>query len=143
MINYEHQEHDRIPVPGIPDDIKYLGRGLESVAHWTKKVYDALRRQESPNPTVIRLDPGVTFSTTARMRAVALVFTGGTAAENFALKVGAANAVQWFAPVSGAMPMPVVLDAGVDVSVVDVTTPAAVNWRAYLVAYVELEDGNA
>lgn len=142
MIDYDKSEADRLAAPGIPDDISWLGGTIRDVAHWTHKVYDALRRQESPNPTVIRLDPGVIWSTTARMRGQTLVFTGGTAADNFALKIGSANAVQWFAPIYGDIPMPVVLDAGVDIQIVDITTPAAVNWRAYLTAYVELEDGD-
>lgn len=144
MIDQPGQELDRPHVPGVPDDIAYLGATIADLSHWMHKVYDALRRQESPNPTIIRLDPGVIVQTTARMRAMFLCFTGGTTTEVMALKVGAANMVQWVNQASDVpLPLPIVIDAGVDLQVVDLTTPAAVNWRCYMTAYVELEDGNA
>jgi hypothetical protein len=153
MIDYPGQELDRLETPGVPDDIKYLGDSLATVAHWSKKVYDALRRQESPNPTIIRLDPdaalpgtakGTIIQTTARMRGLSLVFTGGTALSVFAIRIGSANSVQWIGNVNPmVLPLPIVLDAGVDVQIVDITTPGSTNWRCYMIAYVELEDGNA
>lgn len=143
MIDYEKQEEDRVSAPGVPDDIKYLGDALADIAHWTKKVYDAQRRQESPNPTIINFNPGRTFRTSTRMRAIALVFSGGTAAEVFSITAGRGSVFDWIVPVSPApftIPLPLVLDAGIDYTVASETTPAAVNWRCRVIAYVEVED---
>lgn len=146
MIDYSEQELDRPLVPGIPDDIAFLGAGLKQMTHWMRKTYDALRRQETPNPTVINLNPGVTQQTTAQMRSYALVFSGGTAGEVFGLRIGAAIAWDWIVPTSPGIvtfPMPLVFQAGVDVTVVDQTTPSATNWRCRVLAYAEMEDGEA
>lgn len=155
MIDYEGQEQDRPQLAAIPDDIKWLGGNLQDVVHWTHKVYDALRRQESPNPTVLNLDPnagnpgtnkGTIVSTTTRQRAYALVFSGGTAGEVFSVRVGSSNSWDFIVPASPApftMPCPLIFDAGVDVQIVDITTPGATNWRCKVLAYAELEDGNA
>jgi hypothetical protein len=146
MIDYPAQELDRIEVPGVPDDIRYLGKSLDAIAHWTKKLYDAMRRQESPNPTIINLNPSFTFRTSTRMRSTALVFSGGTAGETFSLTAGRGSIYDWIVPASPApftLPFPAVLDAGIDYTVASETTPAAVNWRCRVIAYVELEDGNA
>lgn len=146
MIDYPDQEGDRIAVPGVPDDIKFLGGSIDNVAHWAKKTYDALRRQESPNPSVINLNPGIIYSTTVRMRSYALVFSGGTAGDVMGLKIGSAVSWDWIVPTQPTIvyfPMPLPLYAGIDSQVVDVTTPAAVNWRCRVLAYVELEDGNS
>jgi len=155
MIPYEDQELDRLTDPGIPDDIKWLARRLdESIAHWTKKTYDALRRQESPNPTNINLNPnalnpaaapGNVWTSSARMRAYALTFSGGTANEIFELRFGRGSVHEWIVPASPApftLPLDIVFDVGTDVQVVDVTTGTATNWRCRVWAYVEVEDGN-
>lgn len=151
MIDYPGQELDRMVDPGVPDDIKWLGGGIAQATHWMKKVYDALRRQESPNPSLINLNPDGTGTNvgrikrnTTRMRAYAFQFSGGTASEEFALFIGSAAFYNFFVPASPApftIPMDIPLDAGVDVQVRGITTPTAVNWRAYLWAYTELEDG--
>lgn len=143
MIDYERGWADRLSDPGVPDDIKWLGGGLAQVAHWTRKVYSAMRRQESPNPSVINLNPGVTYGTSTRMRSYALVFSGGTAGNVIGLRVGAAIAWDWIVPTSPApftIPMPLPLDAGVDITVVDVTAPGSTNWRCRVLAYTEVEE---
>lgn len=134
----------RLSDEGVPDDIKWLGSGLSNIAHWTHKVYDVLRRQESPNPTVINLNPGFTWTTTAKMRAFALSFSGGTAGNNLGLRVGSAVAWDWIVPASPGpftLPLPLVLDAGVDITVVDLTAPGSTNWRCRVVAYTEVTEG--
>ena len=152
MIDYEHQEADRLTDPGVPDDIKWLAQKFDSaIAHWTKKVYDAQRRQESPNPTLIDLNPqgtgtnvGTIRRNSAQMRAYAMTFSGGTASEEFALFVGTAARFQFFLPASPGpftVPLDLVLPAGIDIQVRSITTPTAVNWRAYIWAYTELEEG--
>lgn len=145
MIDYPDQEQDRLTDPGVPDDIKWLGGTIGDVTHWLKKVYDALRRQESPNPSVINLNPGRTYQTSTRMRSYALVFSGGTANNVIGLRVGSAIAWDWVVPASPGpftIPMPIVFDAGVDIKVIDTTVPDTTNWRCRVLAYVELEDGN-
>lgn len=156
MIDYPNQELDRpgpAAVPGVPDDIVYLGDALKEIAHWTRKVYDALRRQESPNPTIIDLStPGATgpatvYQTTARIRCEYLIFSSNFGSEEYALKIGSANRIRWWSSGTGgsggpfaAVPMPIVLEPGVDVSVIDLTNAAHFTIDAYLVGYVELED---
>lgn len=145
MIDYPGQEMDRLTDPAVPDDIKWLGGTMRDVAHWSKKVYDALRRQESPNPSVINVNPGITYATSARMRSYALVFSGGTAGNVMGLRIGSAIAWDWIVPASPApftIPMPLLFDAGVDITVVDVTTPGSANWRCRVLAYPEMEDGD-
>lgn len=145
MIDYPDQEQDRLTDPSVPDDIKWLGGTMQDASHWMKKVYDALRRQESPNPSVINLNPGRTFSTSTRMRSYALVFSGGTAGNVIGLRVGSAVAWDWIVPASPApftIPMPLIFDGGVDITVIDQTTLGSTNWRCRVLAYVELEDGN-
>lgn len=144
MISYPDQDQDRLDIPAVPDDIKWLGDNITSLSHWMKKVYDALRRQESPNPTMIRLNPGVTLRTSTRYRCMALVFSGGTASETIALLSGRGSVFDWIVPSSpGVVVLPFmgILENGQDYVVQSITTPAAVNWTAWLVAYVELEDG--
>lgn len=142
---YPDQELDRLEIPGVPDDIKYLGDTIErAIEHWTKKIYDALRRQESPNPSIINLNPGITYRTSTRMRCLALVFSGGTQAEEFVLTAGRGGVMDWFVPVSPApftIPFPHVFEPGIDYTVASVTTPAAVNWKCRVLAYVEMQDG--
>lgn len=142
MIDYPGQETDRPTVPGIPDDIAYLGGTMQTIAHWMKKVYDALRRQESPNPTVINLDAGVVWQSTARFRCQTLVFSGGAAADIIGLKVGNAVTRRWVqGNTSAPVPLPIIIQEGQDVTVVDITTPATTaSLLAYMVAYVEVED---
>lgn len=146
MIDYENQGLDRIPVPGVPDDIKYLGDSMAEMTRWIRKVYDAMRRQESPNPTIINLNPGTTFRTSTQMRCLALVFSGGTAGEEFALTAGRGSIFDWLIPSSPSpftIPLPIVFQAGIDYTVASVTTPAATNFKCRVIAYVELEDTNA
>jgi hypothetical protein len=147
MIDYGHQELDRMEDAGVPDDIKWLGQRFDAAMdHWSKKVYDALRRQESPNPTVLNMNPGRIFNNTAKMRCYALVFSGGVANEEMSLRVGTASAWEWFTPASPGtftIPLPIVFDAGVDVQVVNLTAPAHLDWRCRVLAYTELEDGDA
>lgn len=141
---YPDQAEDRLDIPGVPDDIKYLGDTMRDVSHWVKKVYDALRRQESPNPSIINLNPGRTYRTSTRMRCMALVFSGGTASEDFAITAGRGSVFDWFVPASPApftIPLPLVFEPGIDYTVASVTTPAAVNWKCRVLAYVELQDG--
>lgn len=148
MIPYEKQSFDRIETPEVPDDIQFLGEKLHQVAHWTKKVYDALRRQESPNPTYIDLSPGVlggsapgVYQSTARIRGQWLLFSGGTAADLFGLKVGNGIRFRWFGGTTPFFwPFPEVVEPGLDMQVVDITTPGAVNWTAMVIGVVELED---
>ncbi len=147
MIDYPAQEFDRPDVPGVSDDMKWLASTLETaIAHWTKKTYDALRRQESPNPSVINLNPGVTSTTSAKKRCYALVFSGGTAGNVMGLRVGSAVAWDWIVPASPApftIPMPIPFDAGVDITVIDQTAAGSTNWRCRVLAYPEMEAGNA
>jgi hypothetical protein len=89
------------------------------------------------------LNPGFTYQTTAKMNAYALVFSGGTASDHMALKVGTSTPLDWYVPASPGpftIPCPVLFDAGSDVSVVDLTTPSATNYTAYAMAYVEPAD---
>lgn len=143
MIDYEAQAKDRLIIPAVPDDIKFLGDRIDSLAHWMHKLYDAQRRQESPNPSTIRLNPGVTYQSTAAMRPICIVFSGGTAGSNLGIKFSSAVAFDWLVPSSpGIITMPFTqpFDAGNDISVVDLTTPGSVNWRCWALAYVELEE---
>jgi hypothetical protein len=141
MIDYPDQEQDRLQDPGVPDDIKYLGNSLDVLSHWMKKVYDAQRRQESPNPTLINIGPGITYQSTVRYR-MQMLLTSGAQGDRMRLKFGSAGEFDWInvtgEPVS--IPLPLVVDAGADVTVADVTNPDTVAWTAYLVGYVELED---
>lgn len=141
------QQEDRLEIPGVPDDIKFLGSGLDTIAHWVRKVYDAQRRQESPNPSIVNLNPGFTYRTSTKMRGLYLVFSGGTAGEVFSLTAGRGSIFDWIVPASPApftLPFPAVMDAGIDYTVASETTPTAVNWRCRIIAYVELEgDQNA
>jgi hypothetical protein len=136
------QEMQKLETQGVPDDIRYLVEAINESTRMTQKVYDVLRRQEAPSPTVINLNPGFIFRTTVRMRCIALVFSGGTAGEDFALTAGRGSLFDWFVPTSPApftLPLSIAFDAGIDYQVASVTTPAAVNWKCRMLAYVELE----
>ncbi len=154
MIDYEDGAMDRLTDPGIPDDIKWLAKRFDdAIAHWTKKTYDALRRQESPNPTLINLNPdplrtgnlGRIWTSSARMRAYALTFSGGVAGEELQLRFGSGAVMEWFVPASPApftIPLDIVFDVGTDIQVVNITNPDHNDWRCRAWAYTEMEDGN-
>jgi hypothetical protein len=146
MIDYPDQAADRLTDLGVPDDIKWLASRFDAaVAHWEKKVYDALRRQESPNPTVINMNPTRIYISTAKMRCYALVFSGGVANEEMSLRVGTASVWEWFTPASPApftIPLPIVFDAGVDIQVINLTAATHNDWRCRVLAYTELENGS-
>jgi len=142
---YPDQDLDRIEIPGVPDDIKWLGDRIDqALAHWTKKTYDALRRQESPNPTIINLNPGIVYRTSTRMRCIALVISGGTANDPMQLTAGRGAVFDWIIPASPApftLPMPLIFEPGIDYAVASVASPLETNWRARMIAYTEVQDG--
>jgi hypothetical protein len=145
MIDYPDQAGDRLQDAGVPDDIKWLGaRFDDAMQHWAKKVYDAMRRQESPNPSNLNLNPGFIFRTTTKMRTFALTFSGGTAGDHIGLLIGTAVDFDWFVPASPApftLPMYLPFDAGVDISIRNITNVDHLDWLCRVWAYTELEDG--
>lgn len=134
-----------IPAPGMPDDIAFLGDRLSDVAHWTKLLYDAMRGWLNPNSVMVSVNPGVVSRTSVRMRAYALIFSGGTANDDIGIKSNSSSSAAFFdflVPASpGVITIPVgfTMEPGQDYSVVDLTTPANTNYRATILAYVEME----
>lgn len=146
MIDYPDQADDRQEIPGVPDDIKYLGSSIADVAHWVKKTYDALRRQESPNPTALNFSPNPDriIRTSTRFRGMALVFSGGTANDPMELRAGRGSVLEWVVPASPSpftLPWFGIIEPGIDYEIVSPALPDETNWRAYLWVYTELEDG--
>jgi len=140
MIELHGNEEQLVPDPWKVDDKweGYLGIMGELLIE-SKRFFRWNKRE----PSLIRLNPGVIYQTTAKMWAYALVFSGGTAGDRIGLKVGASTPFDWFVPTSPGpftIPCPVLFDAGSDISVVDITTPAATNYTAYAMAYVEPAD---
>lgn len=97
--------------------------------------YAAIERERTAYP--YNLGPGMpALRTNGPLRLVALSVSGAPGDE-LALRTGTLN-VYSFIQVSGdvqTIAVPMLLGPGTDVSVVDVTTPAATNWTAYLWAY--------
>ncbi len=87
-------------------------------------------------PDLVDLGPGLSLTTHVRYRTLGLIFTGGTSSDQFALKVGSRALITFF-PGSSWIPFVQTIDRGVTIAVVDLTTPAATNWYAMLVAGVE------
>jgi hypothetical protein len=129
---YGRQLNPDIPVPvGMrdysPDILGTLGR-IENLLSATYN--------DSARPRTIMLGPGVIISTHVRYKLNTLVIIGLTPADFFALKIGTAQGIG--GPIAAGVPLvlPIAewVDRGVDICVVDVTTPAATNWTAYLLA---------
>lgn len=83
----------------------------------------------------IQLGPGITSRNAGPVKTHSLIFTGGTAGDVFQLVHGAAGLFTFIAggniPVT--LPIPLLLTS--EFFIRDVTTPAATNWQAFLLAY--------
>ena len=120
-----------IPMPFArdysPDILAILGRILT--------VLDAQYTDRS-RPATIQLGPGIVFTTHVRFKLNTVVIIGLTPADFFALKIG--TSLGEGGPIAAGIPLvlPVQrwVDRGQDVSIVDITTPAASNWTAYILA---------
>lgn len=121
-----------IPIPvGMrdysPDILGTLGR----IENLLASLYSNRSR-----PRTILLGPGVVWTTHVRYKIELVTIIGLTPADFFALRIGSANGVG--GPIAAGVPLVLPIsefvDRGVDISVVDVTTPAATNWTAYILA---------
>lgn len=110
-----------------PDILGTLGR-IENLL--------AAQYSDRARPRTILLGPGIVISTHVRYKLNTLVVIGLGASDFFALKIGTARGVG--GPIAAGVPLvlPIAewVDRGVDISVDDITTPAAVNWTAYILA---------
>ena len=97
--------------------------------------YAAIERERTVYP--FNLGPGMpVVRTNGPLRLVALSVSGA-AGDQLALRTGTLNVYSLFM-VTGderTVKVPMLLGPGTDVSVVDLTNPAATNWTAYLWAY--------
>jgi hypothetical protein len=141
MIDYKEME-GRVTPPGIPDDIGWLGDEIGHLGKLLHLILNELRGQNAPLESIINVNPGTIWQSTQRMRATAIVFSGGTPGDVIGVKLSSAVAFDFIVPVSPGpftLPMPMVIPSGQDVSVIDVTTPANTNYKARVLAYVELD----
>ncbi len=121
--------------PGYPGTMRDLSPDILSVLGRIENLL-AATYNDSARPRTILLGPGVVISTHVRYKLNTLVIIGLTPADFFALKIGTARGVG--GPIAAGVPLvlPIAewVDRGVDISVDDVTTPAATNWTAYILA---------
>lgn len=128
---------------GVPQDlplaITQMRDHLSRIELLLKTLIEVQSTSNEPAapPDLVDLGPGLVQSTHVRYRTVGLIFTGGTATDAFAFKVGSRTLLALYPPQSGFIPFVQTIDRGVQLQVVDLTTPAANNWQAYLVAGVE------
>ena len=130
---------------GVPSDLPGALLAARDTLSRIELLVRSIESQISPSnepdapPDLIDLGPGNTNRTHVRYRTKGIVFSGGTVGDVFALMVGSRQLIRWIANASPVwVPVPEqTIDRGADVSVVDVTTPAATNYEASLSAGVE------
>jgi hypothetical protein len=118
---------------------RYMGSTLEEISGTLKRIEkNPERAREKAPPTVINLSPGqlvASYPTKTKLRVENIVLTGASG-DQIALRIGTFSYNFWS---NGAfsIPFPIEVDAGVDLSAVDITNPGAVAWSLYVIAYAE------
>ena len=122
-------------LPGYPGTMRDLSPDILGTLGRIENLL-AATYNDAARPRTILLGPGIIWTTHVRYKLNLVVIIGLTPADFFALRIGTANGVG--GPIAAGVPLvlPIAewVDRGVDISIVDVTTPGATNWTGYVLA---------
>lgn len=91
---------------------------------------------------MVNIGPGTNWETHVRIRASHILFSvdGAVPNRHFALQTSTSTLFDWYTGTLGGVQtieIPILLDNGKSIKVVDLITPAAVDYAAYLLGYTE------
>lgn len=138
-VNMSDMELDELRPPGVLPDTQFLADRLGDLGALLEALIDATRGTEKPAPKLIAVNPGAVFVSSTRFRVTALITSGGTG-DVMRLNIGVAGEFEWLNVTGGltSIPFRYIVDAGIDISCVDVTNPANILWRTYLLGFPEV-----
>lgn len=127
-----------------PPSVANANESLDSVVKLLQRIANYSERQrEKAAPDAIDLSPtsgsaiASVYQTKTALRVIGMLFSYTTATEFYSLQVGS-RGYPFKAGTSGDpiwIPFPIDVARGIDLSIINVTTPGAVNWRAIVFAY--------
>jgi len=118
---------------------RYTISQLDEIANTLKRIEkNPERSREKQPPTVINLSPGQlvsSYPTKTKLRVETVIITGASG-DRIQLRIGTFSYDFWS---NGAISLsfPIEIDAGVDLTAVDITNPGAVAWSFFVIAYTE------
>lgn len=139
MIDYP--QGVEVDVPGIPEDTKYIADRLERIEAQLKEIADATTRREKLNPTILPMTRGrPSFVSSTRFRLTGLIVSDyNNGAVRYQLTIGTQKYTFATPQTLGTfyVPFPLVIDAGIDISVTVDSGQIGADSAIYLIGYAD------